>query len=231
MKIQNLGNVTELYLYDMICADDYGDGISARMVVEALQGINGDIGIRLNTPGGDVFEGLAIYNAFNRYDGGRKLVSVDGAALSIGSVIAMAGDDIEMAENSMMMIHNTAMYTFGDSNDLRAAADKLDTAKGQIVGIYAARTGMEADKISAMMDEETWMTAQQALDMGFCTSVLQNKGRMVAKFDPKTVKHVPDWALQLFNEWKNEQPEEQRESVPWSVELERYRHRLRVANG
>src|SRR5690242_9314554 len=112
MKILNLTNSTELYLYDVIDPDEFDGGISARMVIDALNQISGPLAVRLNSPGGDVFEGLAIYNALNRYDRGPKDVFVDGAALSIASVIAMGGDTINMAENSMLMIHNTKTLTF-----------------------------------------------------------------------------------------------------------------------
>ncbi len=156
---------------------DVGDGslgLDASSIVAQIGGSDDTIELRINSGGGYVVEGLAIFNALMRAkDNGRKVeVYIDGLAASMASVIACAGDEIMMAENALIMIHNPWDGMFGDAADMRAAADRLDLLRDQIVGIYAKRTGMEIDALKALMDAETWLDADAALAANFITGVL-----------------------------------------------------------
>ena len=162
---------TTVMIYGAV-GDDWA-GLDAATLVPQIDAAPGNITLALNTPGGLIMEGLAIYNALMRAKSAGKTITcrIDGLAASMGSVLAMAGDVILMAPNAMLMIHNPWDVACGDAQDLRNAADQLDRLKNQIVGIYATRTGMDPDALSAMMDDETWMDAATALAQGFCTTI------------------------------------------------------------
>lgn len=146
------------------------DGLDAATLVSAIGAATDDLVVRINSLGGLVFDGLAIYHALNQSP--RKVtVHVDGVAGSIASVIAMAGDEIIIAENAVMMIHNPTDGTYGEAADLRQTADRLDMVKTQIVGIYAQRTGMTPAELSPLLDAETWLTAPEAVAMKFADTI------------------------------------------------------------
>lgn len=145
-------------------------GITAQMIARELEFANGDdIEVRVNSPGGDVFEGIAIYNMFNQYSGAVKVV-VDGLAASIASIIALGGDEVVMNEGSFFMIHNPWSGAMGEANDFRKQADVLDAIRDQLLGIYKKATNLSEEEIVSMMDEETWLNAEQSIEMGFATS-------------------------------------------------------------
>ncbi|MBB3691460.1 ClpP-like prohead protease/major capsid protein fusion protein [Sphingomonas sp. BK580] len=161
----------EILLYGIV--GDSCDGLEASWMVDRIQHAPDDITVRINSLGGLLFDGFAIYNALKSSP--RKVtVIVDGVAGSIASVIAMAGDRIIMAENAVMMIHKPSDGTYGDADDLRSVADRLDFLQRQLVGIYAARTGMSEEELSPLLDAETWMTAQEALAMKFIDEISGN---------------------------------------------------------
>lgn len=133
-------------------------------VLEALNGLSGDLDIYINSGGGSVFSGMSIYNILNRYAGGTKTVYVDGLAGSIASVIAMAGDKIVMPKNSFLMIHKPLCMVGGNANDFRKMADTLDTIEQGIINVYATKLkdGANIDDIKSMVNNETWLTGEQA---------------------------------------------------------------------
>ena len=153
--------------------DDIGAyGVSAKQFLDDLRAVKAkSVDLEINSPGGDVFAGLAIYNGL-RNSGKTIHVKVLGLAASAASLVAMAGDTIEMPENAFLMIHNPWSFAAGDARDMRATADVLDKIGASLVTTYANRTGKSEDEISAMLAAETWLTAQEALDMGFATSVV-----------------------------------------------------------
>ena len=163
--------MTEILMYGIV--GDSWDGLDAATLVPKISEGSDDLDIRINSPGGYVMEGLAIYNAIIRAAaGGRKVTThIDGLAASMGSVIAMAGGEIIMADNALMMIHNPWDCACGDAAELRRAADTLDRIRDQIVGIYSKRTGISTEDLVAMCDAETWLTPQEALDQKFVTSL------------------------------------------------------------
>jgi ATP-dependent protease ClpP protease subunit len=166
------GNTLTLAFYDAIgAADFFGDGITPQMVSEAIaQGDYSDITLRLNSPGGDAFAGVAIYNVLRA---SKKPVNVivDGMAASAASIIAMAGDTITMNQGSVLMIHEAQGAAFGDKATMVKMADTLEKVTGSIADIYATRTGTAKKDVLAMMADETWMDSTDAVAKGFATTV------------------------------------------------------------
>ncbi|KVZ72658.1 head maturation protease, ClpP-related [Burkholderia ubonensis] len=126
--------------------------------------------VAINSMGGDVFDAFTIYNALRRYEGKVK-GRVDGIAASAASLVLMACDEIEMPENAMLMIHHPHTIAAGEAGDFRRIADLLDNASAGILAAYASRSGLSEDEVGAMMDAETWLTAAQAKEKGFCDTI------------------------------------------------------------
>jgi ATP-dependent protease ClpP protease subunit len=167
-KDQPKGATNELMLYGVI--GDYWSYLDAQSVIERVKAMGdvAEIVVRINSGGGYLFEGLAIFNYLANHPA-RIIVRVDGLAASMASVIAMAGDVISIPENAFLMIHNPWNIVAGNADDLRREADLLDQMKGSLVSIYAEVTGIEREEIARMMDEETWLNGVQALELGFAT--------------------------------------------------------------
>jgi ATP-dependent protease ClpP protease subunit len=177
----------EIQLYSEI--GGYYGGVSAKDFAKELKdaGDVENLTIRINSPGGDVFDGNTIYNILKAHKA-RKTVYVDGLAASIASVIAMAGDKIYMAENAMMMIHPAWALVIGNAEDLRASAGTLDKIDDSILRTYAKRTGMEDDKLREMLIAETWMNSEEALELGFVDEITDAL-EMAACFDPSKFRY------------------------------------------
>jgi len=124
--------------------------------------------------GGDAFAGIGIYNALKEHDG-KVTVKIDGKAVSAGSIIAMAGDEILMSPGSIMMIHNASTFAMGESKDMRHVADVLDEVKEGILNVYQTRTSKPRKKISEMMNDETWMSAKTAVNNGFADKIMYSE--------------------------------------------------------
>ena len=163
--------------------DDIGAfGVSAKSFLNDLASAQGDsVRVEINSPGGDVFAGLAIYNGL-RNSGKKVNVRVLGLAASAASLVAMAGDTIEMPENSFMMVHNPWGFAMGGASDMRDTADMLDKLGVSLASTYAKRTGKSAEEITALLDAETWMSAAEAVDAGFATAVI-SEVQVKAAFD------------------------------------------------
>lgn len=153
----------------------WGDEATPEQLREELKNFAGKpLTVSLNSGGGDVFAGLAMYNALRELDS-EVTIRVDGLAASIASIIAMAGDKVIMSPGSMMMIHKPSIFAAGDEKDLQRAIELLKTVEDSIVPIYTERTSLDSDKVVEMMEAETWMTAEQAVELGFADSVAQAK--------------------------------------------------------
>ena len=163
---------TTISLFDVIGEDGWtGSGVTANRISAALRSIgNKDITVRINSPGGDMFEGIAIYNLLRAHPA-RVAVEVLGWAASAASIIAMAGDDIAMGLGSFMMVHNAWGVVIGNRHDMREAATLFDQFDAAIVDIYQARTGMNRADIEQLMDAETFMTPAQAVEYGFADAI------------------------------------------------------------
>jgi ATP-dependent Clp endopeptidase proteolytic subunit ClpP len=147
-------------------------GITAADFINALRAV-GDrrILLRINSPGGDVFHGFAIYTRLRDHKGGVD-VKIDGLAASMASVIAMAGDNVAMPSNALMMVHNPSGLVIGESEDMRKLADVLDKVKATLITAYQRKTGKPYDELSSMLDAETWMNPEEALEHGFIDEIL-----------------------------------------------------------
>lgn len=179
-NLKKTGNSAELVIYgeisDMVF---WGDEVVPKDIDNELKAM-GDVSeiiVRINSPGGNVFAGVAIHSMLVRHKA-TKTVYIDGIAASIASIIAMAGDKIIMANGTMMMIHNPMNIVWGNANEFRAMADRLDSVRDALLSIYTARTGMSDDEVIALLDAETWMSADEAVNHGFATEI--EKGAKIA---------------------------------------------------
>lgn len=182
----------EVLVYGVI--GDEWDGLDAKTVIADIDAL-GDVDelvIRINSPGGYVYEGLAIFNYLKAHPA-HVTVHIDGLAASMASALAMAGDRIVMAANAMMMIHNPWDVAIGEAEDLRKKADVLDRLKAQIVAIYATRTGLDPALVAEMMDQETWLTAEEAKAQGFTDEVAAaERAAAMTRFDLSVFRNVPE---------------------------------------
>jgi ATP-dependent Clp protease protease subunit len=189
-RIQNAAKTDEatVYIYQEI---ESFWGVSAHDFVRELAGIKAStIHVRINSPGGDVFDGMAIYNALKRHPS-EIVTHVDGLAASAASIIALAGDRVVMGVGSFLMIHNAWGIVIGDAKDMREMADSLEKITGSLAGIYATRTGKPADEIQAMLDAETWLSAEEAVEGGFADET-EDAPKASASFDLSRFRNVPD---------------------------------------
>lgn len=186
-SIKAAGTSAEISIYDEIG----GWGISAKEFADDLKALKGikDITLRINSPGGSVFDGMAIFNLIKAHDA-QITVMVDGLAASMASIIAMAGDLIVMPENSMMMIHNPWTMAWGDAAELRKNAELLDKIKSAMISAYVNKTGLSEDEIATYMDEETWLTGKEAVELGFADESTEPV-EMAAKFDLSKFVNTP----------------------------------------
>ena len=165
-----------LNIYGDITSCEWSESdVSAYSLTRELDKINADvIEVYINSYGGECAEGIAIYNALKRHKAKIKTY-VDGFACSIASVIAMAGDERYMYPTSLLMIHNAWTMTAGNANDLRKEADTLETITESSIKAYESVANISRDEIKALMDAETWLTANEALEKGFITDILAEK--------------------------------------------------------
>lgn len=166
LEQSNDGTAT-IHLYDEVGA--FGAG--SKDFLAELAKLNGQhIHLRINSPGGSVVEGTAIYNALRRHKGGLT-VHIDALAASMASVIAMSGSPVYIADNALLMIHNPWTVSMGDSEQLRKEADLLDKLKSTLVNAYVRKTGMDQNQVAEMMDAETWLDAVEAVALGFADGI------------------------------------------------------------
>lgn len=160
-------------VYDVIGYDYWtGEGVTAKRVAGALRAMGkGPVTVNVNSPGGDMFEGLAIYNLLREHEG-EVTVKVLGLAASAASIIAMAGDTVQIARAGFFMIHNAWVVASGNRNDLREFADWLEPFDAAMADIYAARTGAESKAMAKLMDAESWIGGSQAVEDGFADELL-----------------------------------------------------------
>lgn len=189
VKAEAKPTVVELY-------DEIGFwGVSAKDFRDQIRNIDGDFTLRVNSPGGDVFDGIAMFNDILAHKGKVK-VEVVGVAASIASVIAMAGDEITIASNAFFMIHNAWTIAWGNRHDMRDAADVLEQIDEAIARTYVGRAKSGIRAVREMMDDETWLSASDAVDKGFADKLITiDKGgdTVSAKFDLNGVfNKVPD---------------------------------------
>ncbi len=196
LTINMRGDAAEVLLYDVIGEDMFG-GISAKDFRAEIKAVKAkSLNLRINSPGGSVFEASAMMAALDEFKG-RIEVDVDGIAASAASVIAMAGDEIRMASGAMMMIHRPYAMVVGPAEDMRSMADMLDKSGEQLIDAYMRHAKVSRKQISEMMDAETWFTGDEAVAAGLADGVTE--GRQVAACADLTkvaakmkFKHVPE---------------------------------------
>lgn len=193
--------------------DEYPEDYNATTFKEDLDALGdvSNINVYINSPGGSVFEGVAIHNMLKRHQA-TITVYIDALAASIASVIAMAGDAIHMYKNSMMMIHNPWTFAVGNAAELRKEADNLDRIGGSAVQSYLQKSGdkLTEDKLQEMLDAETWLSADEAHEYGLCDVVLEANDMVASVSD------------ELFAKYKNvpKQLAEQKQRGPSAEEME-----------
>lgn len=199
--------VATLSIYGSIGPDWYGGGVTGKSFDLQLKAFGEvkEIQVWIDSPGGNAFEGISIYNTLKEHSA-RKIVNIIARACSAASLIAMAGDEIRMAENSVMMIHEASSVSEGNASDHRKTADFLETVNKTVVSTYAARTKQTEKAVADMMAAETWMDAKTAVDKGFATHVVPNKSvsahavfSPVNQLDPKNFKAIPEWVSQSLS--------------------------------
>lgn len=159
-------------VFDVIGQDYWGEGITAKRIAGALRAMNGaDVTVNINSPGGDMFEGLAIYNLLREYEG-HVTVKVLGIAASAASIIAMAGDDIQIGRGAFLMIHNCWLYAMGNRHDFAELAQSLEPFDTAMADIYAARSGLDIAAVQKLMDAESYIGGSDAVAKGLADSLL-----------------------------------------------------------
>lgn len=204
--------VATLSIYGSIGPGWWDEGITGKSFDRQLKAFGdvNEIQVWIDSPGGNVFEGISIYNTLKEHSA-RKVVNVVARACSAASLIAMVGDEIRMAENSVMMVHEASATADGTATDHRKTADLLETVNKTVVSTYASRTKQTDKTIADMMAAETWMDAKTALDKGFATHVVPNKSvsahaafSPVNQLDPKNFKAIPEWVSQSLSQLAQE---------------------------
>lgn len=159
-----------------------GEGVTAKRISAALRSIGDEpVTVNINSPGGDFFEGLAIYELLRQHPA-KVTVKILGLAASAASVIAMAGDEVKIGRSGFLMIHNAWVMAAGDRNDLQEVADWLTPFDATMADIFAARTGMASADVAALLDRETWIGGADAVEQGFADAILE----------PAAVTHEPE---------------------------------------
>ena len=185
-NIQNkAGSATDVYIFDEIGMW----GITAQNFITDIKDLKDTpINLRINSLGGDVFDGLAIYNIIKKRTA-KTTVYIEGIAASIATIIALGADEVVMSENSLFMIHNASGGAMGESKDLQKTADILVKITEQLSVVYQAKTGLSQEAILDMMDEETWLSATEALELGFIDTI-SDAIKVAAKYDVSKFKNI-----------------------------------------
>ena len=201
LRVRNQDNgEPEILIYGLIGSDPWGEGgVTDAQVAAALAEIDAPrINVRINSVGGEAFQGFAIYNALVR-NGAEIVTHVDGLAASAAATVAMAGNQIKMAENAFLMIHRSWGLVIGDTGEMEKAANELDKLDGSIARTFANRTGKSEAKILEMMQAETWLDSDEAFDQGFVDEITE-KGKPAQaqnRFDLSRFTNVPEGVARL----------------------------------
>ena len=161
----------------------FDDDVTPQLFKDELMSGTGDITVWINSPGGDCVAAAQIYNMLVDYPGS-VTVKIDGIAASAASVIAMAGTRVLMSPVSMLMIHNPMTVAFGDSGEMQKAIEMLGSVKDSIINAYEIKTGLSRAKLSHLMDAETWMDANKAVELGFADEIMQRPSEAEAMEAP-----------------------------------------------
>lgn len=194
-KAENAPSEAEVLLYDVIVDSEleaeWWGGVAAEPFVKAIRALDVEvIHLRINSPGGSVFAARAMETALREHKA-KVVVHIDALAASAASFLAMAGDEIVMAKGAMMMIHKAWTVAWGNSDDLVKTAGLLDKIDGTLVETYAVRAKLSAEEIAQAMSEETWYTAQEAIDAGLADRVAESEPKASAAWDLSAFNRAP----------------------------------------
>lgn len=213
------GNSAEVFIYDEIGRGFFGGGVAAEDLVKEIKalklGSDDELKVRINSPGGQFFEGITIHN-FLRTLKAKVNVRIDGVAASAASVIAMAGDRVEMPQNAMMFIHNPWMFAAGDARVMRKAADDLDQMAQSSISTYLRKTGdkLERGELVKMLDAETWLSAEESVKHGLADIVDEPvRAAALAQFDLAKYGFPVPKAIALAKTAVSEESKKQRDRI------------------
>lgn len=218
-NIKNMADShAEILIYGVI--GDWWESLDASTFAKDLQNLDVEnITLRINSPGGSIFDGFAMYNALKDHKA-TITVKIEALAASAASVVALAGDRIEMANNALFMIHNPWVCTCGGSDELRKDADLLDKIRDNIVNTYSENSNLDIETIVAKMDAETWLNADEAIEAGFVHSKMSEEPVVENSHDLSKFKNAPKPAAKPVAEVKEEiqepikaEPEEEKPSL------------------
>lgn len=181
-----------LYLDGAIAEESwFDDDVTPALFKAELENGGGNVTVWINSPGGDCFAAAQIYNMLKDYKG-KVTVKIDGIAASAASVIAMAGDVVQMSPVGMLMIHNPSTVSWGDHKEMQKAIDMLNECKESIINAYEIKTGLPRNRLSKLMDEETWMNANKSLELGFVDEIIGGEDNLknFVMFSQKTVNNA-----------------------------------------
>lgn len=225
-------NEVDIQIYgDITSWEWYENDISSYTLSKQIEGLECDkINVYINSYGGEVAEGLAIYNQLKRHKAKVKTVC-DGFACSAASVVFMAGDERIMSTASLLMIHNAWSWTSGNANELRKQADDLDKITQASVNAYMQEVNITEEELKQMLDDETWITPQEALEMGFITTIVNEKdtngaSQSVKKSLIKMIKEAQA-KIKLFEPTKLQEPKQTKEPIVESIALDSFLNLIR----
>ena len=214
-----------LRLDGMITDDDFlawmFDGKTATEFKDELNSGTGDISVWINSEGGDVFAAAKIYNMLKEYKG-KVRVKIDSLAASAASVIAMAGDVIEISPVGMIMIHNPSSWVEGDSAEMKTAARMLDEVKESIINAYELKTHLPREQLAQMMDDETWIHAKKAVELGFADKIIGEENSKEEKSSPRDISSRRQVMNCLSNALKASSKPEAKKKIVKAASLRRH---------
>lgn len=199
-RIEAAGREATVYLYDIVGEDWFG-GVSAKDFVPQLQALDVDtIHLRINSPGGDVFDGRAMATALKQHKA-KVIAHIDGQACSAATYIAIAADEVEIADGGFFMIHNAWTMAMGNASDLIETAALLEKVDASIVADYQRKSGKPSDQIAKWMADTTWFTAQEALEAGFVDRIAEGQKAAKNQWNLDAYGNAPEALM-------NKEPEE-----------------------
>jgi len=218
-------NTPELILEGEIASETWwGDEVTPKLFKDELSKYNNqDITVWINSPGGDVIAGSQIYTMLKEHQGNVS-VKIDGLAASSASFIAMAGDTIKMSPTAMMMIHLPSTMDWGNKNDFAKAIERLEEVEAAIINAYALKTKLSNEELSKMMEEQTWMNAYRAKELGFIDEVLytnnEDEEHKAFDFSKKTINNcIQNSVKQIQDKMKKMQDEKELEKLKIELDL------------
>ncbi len=222
-RISNKGEKkAEIIIYSAIGQDYWGDGtyLSAKAFSEELKKLDPDVNeitVRINSPGGDVFDGVTIYNRLKQHKA-KIVVYIDGLAASIASVIALAGDEIHMGEGALYMVHLPWTWAMGNRMELDNTVSRLMDVEEQMISIYSKKSGLDRAEVKSLLEAETWMGAEEAIEKGFVDSKVEESLPIAASIlDARWINRKPKMAYKSETQVITQEIEELKKKIAGKI--------------